>query len=666
MHWIDWSIVWGLLAVISLVAFGTRIYMRSVADFLAANRCAGRYIICVADGMADLGAVTFIFSFEMYFFSGFSPYWWSLMTLPISLIIALSGWVIYRYRQTRAMTLAQFLETRYSKKFRIFAGILASIAGLINFGIFPAVGARFFVYYCGLPETAFSCFGIPVSSFVIIMAVLLSISLFYTFSGGQITIIVTDFLQGLFCNIVIIIIIVTLLLTFGWPRITEGLMTAPPEKSMLHPFHAGRSDFDIWYWLIGIFGAFYNFMAWQGNQGFNCSAKTPHEARMARVLGSWRSITRVIILIMLPVTAYAVMNDMGYRSIAETVNASLSQIQDPTIKGQVTVPIILRHILPVGLMGMFCAVMLAAFISSHNTYLHSWGSIIVQDVILPLRKNKRLSPEEHIRYLRISIIAVAIFIFFFSLIFRQTQYILLYFAITGAIWLGGAGSVIIGGLYWKKGTTLAAWFSLISGSFIAVTGMIVQQIWPIIYGNEARFPINSQWIYFVAMICSVVIYVLISVLQNKNFDIDQMLHRGKYALAEDRIDVSKTTKNRYFKALGITSEFTFGDKVIFFAAMAYSLGWWGIFLIGSLWNVIEDVPTSSWSRFWHFKIIFDLILGILVTVWFAIGGIRDLCDMFRTLKAKRLDAHDDGVVGEIASLEKNTINNEMNTTTIEK
>jgi len=41
------------------------------------------------------------------------------------------------------MTLAQFFEVRYSKAFRLFTGGLAFLAGIANFGIIPAVGARF-------------------------------------------------------------------------------------------------------------------------------------------------------------------------------------------------------------------------------------------------------------------------------------------------------------------------------------------------------------------------------------------------------------------------------------------------------------------------------------------------------------------------------------------
>jgi tRNA A37 threonylcarbamoyltransferase TsaD len=35
----------------------------------------------------------------------------------------------------------------------------------------------------------------------------------------------------------------------------------------------------------------------------------------------------------------------------------------------------------------FAALMLSASLTTLNTYTHSWGSILVQDVILPLRKN---------------------------------------------------------------------------------------------------------------------------------------------------------------------------------------------------------------------------------------------------------------------------------------
>lgn len=50
MSWIDWVVVAMPLAVTILIAFITRRYVKSVVDFLAAGRSAGRYLVCVAEG----------------------------------------------------------------------------------------------------------------------------------------------------------------------------------------------------------------------------------------------------------------------------------------------------------------------------------------------------------------------------------------------------------------------------------------------------------------------------------------------------------------------------------------------------------------------------------------------------------------------------------------
>ena len=89
--------------------------------------------------------------------------------------------------------------------------------------------------------------------------------------------------------------------------------------------------------------------------------------------------------------------------------------------------------MPVGLIGdLRRGDDLAAFVSTHDTYLHSWGSIFVQDVVLPLRKRSLTAPKQHLRTVALVDPAVwRLFIFFFSLLFRQSEHILLFFAITG-------------------------------------------------------------------------------------------------------------------------------------------------------------------------------------------------------------------------------------------
>ena len=78
------------------------------------------------------------------------------------ILVAVSGWVIYRYRETRALTLAQFFEMRYNRKFRVFTGFIAFFAGLLNFGIFPTFLISTFSV-SSLPFGTLSCKMLPIS-----------------------------------------------------------------------------------------------------------------------------------------------------------------------------------------------------------------------------------------------------------------------------------------------------------------------------------------------------------------------------------------------------------------------------------------------------------------------------------------------------------------------
>ncbi len=91
MHWIDWVIVIGFIIFLTGMAIYTKRYMKSVAGFLSAERCVGRYLITVALGIAGLGAITIVGLYEMHFRTGFVPKFWELMYLPIALIFSLSG-----------------------------------------------------------------------------------------------------------------------------------------------------------------------------------------------------------------------------------------------------------------------------------------------------------------------------------------------------------------------------------------------------------------------------------------------------------------------------------------------------------------------------------------------------------------------------------------------
>ncbi len=643
---IDWAIVIGLLVFLVFCAHYTKRYTRSVADFLAANRCARRYILAVAGNSVNFGAITIIAWYEMYYQGGFGATWWLTMMLMTQVIVGLTGWLVYRFRQTRAMTLSQFFEMRYSKRFRIFSGILAFISGVVNFGIAPAVGARFFIYFCGLPGH-FSVAGVSISTFAVIMLILLSIALYFIFAGGQIAVMVTDFIQGTFTNIVFIIIIVYMMTLFDWSQITEALLKAPADASLVHPFHAKNvEDFDMWYFLIGTIGIFYNYISWQGSQGYRCSAINPKEQKVGQALNYLRSLTQSLLCLFVAICVYTAMHHSDFSQQAADIERTLGSIDSETIRKQMLVPVGASLFLKNGLFGGMCAIMLAGFITSHDTYMHSWGSIFIQDVILPFRK-KPFTPKQHIRLLRFSILGVAVFIFFWSLYFPLKESIFMYFAITGAIYLGGAGAVIIGGLYWKKGTTTAAWWTMTVGSILAVSGIVIRQIWP-------HFPVNSQWMFFITMVTSCSLYVGISLLGRKaDFDLDRMLHRSEDTNKENAASKGNVI-SRILEKFGIEKGFTRRDKLTYAVCFGWTLSWIGVFIVGVIYNVFinRNVSDRSWLVFWWIWVILSFIGTVGVTIWLTIGGIKDVKDLFNRLASMERDNRDDGTVVDHHNLDE--------------
>jgi len=274
MTFLDWTIVLAMYVGIVATVFLTRRFMRGVSDYLAAGRNAGRYLLTISAGIAGLGAITVVANMEMGYEAGFAMGWWGLTMALFQVMVTVSGWVNYRFRRTRALTLAEFLERRYSRRFRIYAGSVAFGAGLINFGIFPAVGARFFIYFLGLPETwHLGALALPV--FPSIMAMLLATAVYFVFAGGQVAVMITDFIQGAFANLVFLILAVYLIVQIGWGDVGDVLSQSSPGHSKINPFDTGYvTDFNFTYFLIGVMGLFYGAMS--------CRAPRPTTPRRAQ------------------------------------------------------------------------------------------------------------------------------------------------------------------------------------------------------------------------------------------------------------------------------------------------------------------------------------------------------------------------------------------------
>ncbi|QBG46625.1 sodium:solute symporter family protein [Verrucomicrobia bacterium S94] len=677
MTGIDWIIVFGFVVLLIAISIVTNRMTKSVAGFLSSERLAGRYLLTVAQSMAFLSAIGMVGQFESFYRNGIGGQWWGMLMMPVGIIVALSGWVVYRYRQTRAMTMAQFLEQRYSRKFRIFAGITAFFSGVLNCAVFPMVTANFMVYFLGIPPQYYH----------LIMFIMVASAVILAISGGQNTIMVTSFFQGIITSAACVAIVWFLVAHFGWDNIMTTLFnsenitaggTIGPDwfhdavarvipdagtypdmiesarrregVSMMNPFkQGGLPDFGISYFVMLTILMVVKTGVWQGGAGFMTAAKTPHEAKMGNILSSWRWLMITVGTVAFSIAAYVLIWNPAYSEIQAQIQTTVGEINDPNLQSQMFVPIVIRNMLPPGLLGLFAIFMIGAAVSTDDSAYHSWGSIFLQDVIMPFRK-KPFTTEEHLKYLRWSIVLIGAISFIFSSFWTMKEFINMWFEITGAIYVGGASCAIIGGLYWKRGTTQGAWTGLISGSVISLAGIFIKQKWP-----EMMFPgtdiiVNGMHWAIVAVVVSFTLYFIVSLLTcKKPHNMDKLLHRGEYAVEEAQKEKEAKQAEQgempwILKVIGVTREFSKSDIVIYITMILWTTGWCLTFILGTIYNLATPITSERWMFWWTVMLGIQGVVSIGSAIWFTIGGAGDTVFLFKKLATLEVDESDDGTV----------------------
>ena len=112
MTWYDWLIVILPVAFIMYAGWYIRRYIVGVSDYLACGRLCRRYV-STTSGMANaLGLVTLAAYIESSYQTGFAVGFWSKLMGPMLVLLSLTGYCTYRFRETRALSLGQFLEMR--------------------------------------------------------------------------------------------------------------------------------------------------------------------------------------------------------------------------------------------------------------------------------------------------------------------------------------------------------------------------------------------------------------------------------------------------------------------------------------------------------------------------------------------------------------------------
>ena len=439
MHFIDFIIIGLYLTLIFCVGIFTRKYIKNFSDFMIANRSVSLSLGVVTMLGTELGLITVMYNAQTGINGLFSSFHIGLAAFIVTLLIGLTGFVVVELRKLRVKSIPEYYNIRFGPNTRIIGAILLSLGGILNMGLFLKVGAIFIQSIFGISNND--------NLLTIIMFILLVLVLIYTVSGGMISVIVTDYIQYVILSIGFMFCVFYSIKTLGWNNLFESLEFIVLQNNENY-------NIDKIYNPIDRMGGFY--ISWQVVLGFVSAVIWP--TSITRVLSiesstlvkkqyiwsSFSFLIRFIIPCFLGICAYVYFNgNIGSQSLS-------------------LMPMFLAEILPVGILGIVVAGMLAAFMSTHDSYLLCWSSIITNDIIEPL-SNKKLSSDFKIFITRIIILILGIYIFYWGMFYEGSDAIWDYLGITGAIYFTGAISVVVLGLYWKKASSSGAVLSLLGG-----------------------------------------------------------------------------------------------------------------------------------------------------------------------------------------------------------
>jgi SSS family solute:Na+ symporter len=447
---IDWLIVMVYICIPVVIGVMVRKYVRQLSDFIVAGRSLRLFIAVATLTGTELGLVTVMYNAELGFKHGLSALHIGIIETVCILGIGLTGFIVYKLRQLRILTIPEFYEMRFGKKVRVIGGILLTLGGILNMGLFLQAGARFMMGVTGYSHPA---------GLKLFMSAMLIMVLIYTVLGGMISVVLNDFLQFVVLSLGMLIGSYFAVKTIGWNDLFKA-PAAVDASSWFNPLAEG-SGFGTVYVLFMVVLTFSAGALWQSGTLRALSAKTP---KVAKQLYAWSSVSylaRRVIPMLWGVCAFIFVSQSPQL---------LSAFQGPNaLNSQFGMPIFIAKILPSGFLGLIAAGMFAAFMSTHDSYLLSWSSVITQDIIAPLKKGE-LSDKARILITRICIISIGVFLLVWGLWFEAPVSLWNYMAVTGTIYLAGAFTVVTAGLYWKKASKTGATIALFAG-LLAIAGI---------------------------------------------------------------------------------------------------------------------------------------------------------------------------------------------------
>lgn len=451
----DWGIVGVYLVASLIVGILVNRHVKDMASYIGAGRAVGARLGIAAMAGTEMGLITVMYSAQKGFVGGFAAFHIAVASGVVALVVGLTGFMVYRLREMRVLTIPEFYERRFGRRTRILGGVMLTFGGILNMGLFLKVGSMFIVGVTGLSQTG--------GALKVVMVSLLLFVLVYTVLGGMISVVITDYIQFVILSFGLLLTSGLAIAHLGWGNIFETVSSEMGSKGF-NPFES-EGEFGVEYVIWMAFLGIVNCGIWPTSVARALAMESPEAVKRQFAWSSVSFTIRFMIPYFWGICAFVFI----LTAAPDLKGAFFPEEGVAAADNLYAMPIFLGRILPAGVIGLVTAAMIAAFMSTHDSYLLCWSSVITQDIVAPLRK-EGLSAKGRILLTRILIVAIGLYVLWWGLFYEGEDDIWDYMAVTGAIYFTGAFAVMFCGLYWKKASSTGAVLALLAGS-TAILGL---------------------------------------------------------------------------------------------------------------------------------------------------------------------------------------------------
>jgi SSS family solute:Na+ symporter len=450
---LDWCIVAGYIGAVLAGGVYIRRYVKNAADFMIAGRGLGTFVAAATMIATELGLVTVMYAAQKGFTGGFAAFHIALAATIMTLMVGLTGFIVVPLRRLRVTTIPEYYEKRFGRGVRILGGLILALSGILNMGLFLNSASLFVMGITGLTG---------VFHLKLIMTALLAMVLIYTSLGGMVSVVVLDYVQFLVLSFAFVAMSFLSIQHLGWTNIVDTVVQLKGEAGF-NPFHSEGFgvSYVVWMFFLGLVSC----AVWQTAVIRACAADSVKTVKKIYLWSAVGFLIRFLLPYFFGISALVYMSQHeGLRKVFLPEGGPV----DPGVS-LLAMPVFFSQILPVGVIGIVTAGMLAAFMSTHDSYLLCWSTVLVQDVVSPCFKGG-LSPRTRLWLTRLLIPLIGLYTLVWGLWYPMSEDLWDYMAISGAIYFTGAFALLAFGLYWKRASRTGAYLALTAG-FGAILGL---------------------------------------------------------------------------------------------------------------------------------------------------------------------------------------------------